>query len=210
VAIVPAAFVFLALGPQIAVVLFMHGSITPVKAQIIGYMLMGFSLGLIPFSAQFLMLRGFYAFEDTKSPFTINIWISATNVVLSSVVFYALKGTNYAHWSIVIMCAIYGIAYCIGLAITAAKLNRRLRGLDGRRIQQTYARLIAAAIPPAAAAFMVALLVTHIVGTAFLGSAVALVAGGGVMAVLFLACARLMRVEEVEQLLGSVRAKFGR
>jgi putative peptidoglycan lipid II flippase len=210
VAIVPAAFVFLALGPQIAVVLFMHGSITLAKAHIIGYMLMAFGLGLIPFSAQFLMLRGFYAFEDTKSPFTINIWISATNVALSSAVYFALQGTDYEHWSIVAMCAVYGIAYCVGLTLTAQKLKSRLRGIDGRRIQQTYVRLIAASVVPAAAAFIVALLVNRMVGQNWFGSAAALVAGGGVLGLLFLACARLMRVEEVEQLLGSVRAKFGR
>jgi putative peptidoglycan lipid II flippase len=48
------------------------------------------------------------------------------------------------------------------------------------------------------------------VGQNWLGSAAALVVGGGVLGVLFLAFARLMRVEEVEQLLGSVRAKLGR
>ena len=210
VAIVPAAFVFLALGPQIAVVLFMHGSITLAKAHIIGYMLMAFGLGLIPFSAQFLMLRGFYAFEDTKSPFTINIWISATNVALSSAVYYALQGSDYEHWSIVAMCAVYGISYCVGLTLTASKLKRRLRGIDGRRIQQTYVRLMAASVIPAAAAFTVALLVGRMVGQDWLGSALALFLGGGVMGVLFLACAKVMRVEEVQQLLGSVRAKFGR
>jgi putative peptidoglycan lipid II flippase len=156
------------------------------------------------------MLRGFYAFEDTKSPFTINIWISAANVALSSAVFYALQGTNYEHWSIVAMCAVYGISYCIGLALTASKLKRRLRGIDGRRIQQTYVRLMAASAVPALAAFTVALLVNRMVGQSWFGSAAALVVGGGVMGVLFLGCAKVMRVEEVEQLLGSVRAKFGR
>jgi putative peptidoglycan lipid II flippase len=210
VAIVPAAFAFLALGPQIAVVLFKHGTITLANAHVIGYMLMAFGLGLIPFSAQFLMLRGFYAFEDTKSPFTINIWISAANVVLSSVAYYALRGTDYAHWSVVVMCAVYGIAYCIGLALTAKKLKTRLRGIDGRRIQRTYVRLMAASTVAAAAAFIVALLVNRMVGQNLLGSTAALIAGGGVLGVLYLACARVMKVEEVEQLLGSVRAKLGR
>jgi hypothetical protein len=39
---------------------------------------------------------------------------------------------------------------------------------------------------------------------------VSLTVGGGMLATLFVLCARLMHVEEVEQLLGSVRAKLGR
>jgi putative peptidoglycan lipid II flippase len=210
VAIVPAAFAFLVLGPQIAVVLFKHGGMSMDNAHIIGYMLSAFGLGLIPFSAQFLMLRGFYAFEDTKSPFTINIWISAANVALSTAVFYALKGGGQERWAVVAMCSVYGVAYCIGLAITARKLTRRLRGLDARRIMQTYTRLIGASAVAAGATFIVALYVNRIVGQSWLGSAVSLTVGGGMLAALFVLCARLMHVEEVEQLLGSVRAKLGR
>ncbi|MEY9904331.1 putative peptidoglycan lipid II flippase [Catenulispora sp. MAP12-49] len=210
VAIVPAAFAFLVLGPQIAVVLFKHGGMSLDNAHIIGYMLSAFGLGLIPFSAQFLMLRGFYAFEDTKSPFTINIWISAANVALSTAVFYALKGGGEERWAVVAMCSVYGIAYCLGLAITAQKLKRRLRGLDGKRIMQTYVRLIGASAVAAGATFIVALYVNRMVGQSWLGSAVSLAVGGGMLATLFVLCARLMHVEEVEQLLGSVRAKLGR
>ncbi|ACU77851.1 integral membrane protein MviN [Catenulispora acidiphila DSM 44928] len=210
VAIVPAAFAFLVLGPQIAVVLFKHGGMSMDNAHIIGYMLSAFGLGLIPFSAQFLMLRGFYAFEDTKSPFTINIWISLANVVLSTAVFFALKGGGEERWAVVAMCSVYGIAYCLGLAITVQKLKRRLRGLDGKRIMQTYVRLIGASAVAAGATFIVALYVNRMVGQSWLGSAAALAVGGGLLATLFVLCSRLMHVEEVEQLLGSVRAKLGR
>ena len=42
----------------------------------LGRMLQAFGLGLIPFSAQYLLLRGFYAFEDTRTPFRMAVWIS--------------------------------------------------------------------------------------------------------------------------------------
>jgi putative peptidoglycan lipid II flippase len=211
VAIVPAAFAFLALGQQIAMVLFMYGSVTADSAHIIGFMLTAFGLGLIPFSAQFLMLRGFYAFEDTRSPFTINIWIAAANVAMSSGVYYGLKHTKYERWSVVIMCAVYGVAYCIGLVITAAKLKRRLRGLEGGRIMQTYVRLTASGAVAGGSAYVVAAYVTHMFGgSSRVGAYVGLIVGGGILGIMFLLCARLMKVEEVEQLLGSLRRKLGR
>lgn len=211
VAIVPAAFAFLALGQQIAMVLFMYGSVTADSAHIIGFMLTAFGLGLIPFSAQFLMLRGFYAFEDTRTPFTINIWIAAANVAMSSGVYYGVKHTKYERWAVVIMCAVYGVAYCIGLVITAAKLKRRLHGLEGGRIMQTYVRLTASAAVAAASAYVIAAYVTHVFGGGSrIGAYVGLLLGGGILGVMFLLCARLMKVEEVEQLLGSLRRKLGR
>jgi putative peptidoglycan lipid II flippase len=108
------------------------------------------------------------------------------------------------------MCFVYGVSYCIGVLITAQKLKRRLHGLDGKRITQTYVRLIAASAVAAGAAFVVALYVNRTIGQTWLGSAAALLAGGTILGALFLVCSRLMRVEEVEQLLGSVRAKLGR
>ena len=67
VAIVPCAFAFLALGVPMAALLYAGSGAE--GAQGIGYVLMAFGLGLIPYSAQYVMLRGFYAYEDTRTPF---------------------------------------------------------------------------------------------------------------------------------------------
>lgn len=68
VAIVPVAFMFVALGIPMCTLLF--GSSSVEAAQSMGYVLMAFGLGLIPFSVQYVVLRGFYAYEDTRTPST--------------------------------------------------------------------------------------------------------------------------------------------
>ena len=54
-------------------------------AHYIGLVTAAFALGLPAFSAQYVALRGFYAFEDTRTPFLLQVAIAATNVVLALV-----------------------------------------------------------------------------------------------------------------------------
>ena len=81
VAIVPAAFAFLALGVPMCTLL--YSSSGEAGARNIGYMLMAFGLGLIPYSVQYVVLRGFYAYEDTRTPFYNTVIVAAVNAAAS-------------------------------------------------------------------------------------------------------------------------------
>lgn len=208
VAIVPASFAFVALGPQMAVVLFLHGSSMDVtKAHAIGYMLMALGLGMIPFSAQYLMVRGFYAFEDTRTPFFLAFWIGVVNVILDLVSYEALKGSR---WQVTAMCAANGVAYLIGVRLTARRLSERIGGLDGDRVLRTYVRLTVAAVPATIVAFVIGYGVNGMAGQAFFGSLLALLLGGAGLVGVFLVIARQMRIAEVDTMIGTVRARIGR
>lgn len=129
VIIVPAAFFFLAFGPQIAQLLFAHGAANTAATVPLGHMLQAFGLGLIPFSAQYLLLRGFYAFEDTRTPFRMAVWISGINIALATACHLLLP----PRWAVTGMAAAYALSYAIGLLLTALRLRRRTEGLlDGR------------------------------------------------------------------------------
>ena len=39
--------------------------------------------GLIPFSVYFILLRGWYSMEDTRTPFYLSLVLNTINVVLS-------------------------------------------------------------------------------------------------------------------------------
>lgn len=208
VAIVPCGFAFVAFGQQIAALLFEHGATNATMARNLGYMLMAFGLGLIPFSAQYLMLRGFYAYEDTKSPFVIAAWISAINSVLSLASYGLLHTTK---WAVTGMCVAYVISYSVGMLLTGAKLSRKLRGIDATRIVRTHAKLGAASALAALVGGPVAFEITRALPASPLFSSVAsLAVGGGLFVGLFLVVSRKMRIEEVDSLLSTVRARFGR
>jgi putative peptidoglycan lipid II flippase len=85
VVIVPAAFLFLAPGPHMSVLLFAHGAADAASAQPLGHMLQAFGLGLIPFSAQ-----------DTRTPFFMASWIATVNIVLATAHHWVLP----ARWAV--------------------------------------------------------------------------------------------------------------
>jgi len=201
---VPASFLFVALGPQIAVLLFAYHNVSVGQAYNIGYMLMAFGLGLIPFSAQYLLLRGFYAFEDTKTPFTLNVWISAVYGLGSLACYYVLP----ARWAVVGMAAMYAIGYAVGLQLTARKLSRKLHGIDGRRVWRTYVRLCFAALIAAIPTYLIGQAVTAGIGQGRISSALGLAAGGAAFAGIFLLIARKMRLDEVDAMLATVRGRL--
>jgi putative peptidoglycan lipid II flippase len=202
VVIVPCAFFFLVFGPQIAALMFGHGAAGASAALPCGRMLQAFGLGLIPYSAQYLLLRGFFAFEDTRTPFWMAVWISGIDIVLATVCHQLLP----VRWAVTGMAAAYAVSYGVGLLITAAVLRRRLEGrLDGKRLVRTYGKLGVAALAAAAAGWGAA----HATGGA-LGPGLTtgvraapmaeLAVGGVVRAALFLLLARVMRVGELGSL----------
>ncbi|MEU8926584.1 murein biosynthesis integral membrane protein MurJ [Kitasatospora sp. NPDC048545] len=192
VVIVPAAFFFVAFGPQIAQLLFAHGAADAAATVPLGHMLQAFGLGLVPFSAQYLLLRGFYAFEDTCTPFRMALWISGMNIVLAVVCHLLLP----PRWAVTGMAAAYALSYAVGLLLTALRLRKRTEGLlDGRRICRTYAKLTASSTCAGATGWLIARLCSH-----NLTSVASLAAGGIAMALLFILLARLLRVGELRSL----------
>ncbi|MFJ6720789.1 murein biosynthesis integral membrane protein MurJ [Streptomyces sp. NPDC091259] len=205
VAIVPCAFAFLALGVPMSTLLYAgSGAAT---AQNIGYILMAFGLGLIPYSVQYVVLRGFYAYEDTRTPFYNTVIVAAVNAGVSALAFFALP----ERWAVVGMGAAYGLGYTVGVGVAWRRLRARLGGdLDGAHVMRTYTRLIGACVPAAVVAGAAAYGVTQWLGSGALGSLAALVAGFIALAAVFLAAAKRMRVEELNAMVGMVRGRLGR
>ncbi|WP_447038562.1 murein biosynthesis integral membrane protein MurJ [Streptomyces sp. DSM 118878] len=204
VAIVPCAFAFLALGVPMATLLYAgSGS----GAQNIGYTLMAFGLGLIPYSVQYVVLRGFYAYEDTRTPFYNTVIVAAVNAAASALCFFVLP----ARWAVVGMGAAYGLAYVVGVGVAWRRLRVRLGGdLDGAQVARTYTRLIGASLPAALVGGAVGFAILRTMGTGALGSLVALVTGGVALIGVFFVAARKMRIAELNSMVGMVRGRLGR
>ncbi|MEU4652844.1 murein biosynthesis integral membrane protein MurJ [Streptomyces sp. NPDC023723] len=198
VVIVPAAFLFLALGPQISSLLFAHGAADAASARPLGYMLQAFGLGLIPFSAQYLLLRGFYAFEDTRTPFFMAAWIAGVNIALATACHLLLP----ARWAVVGMAGAYTLSYVAGLALTAYLLRKKMGGrIDDGGLRRTYLKLLCAACPAAGLGWAAARACAGL-GDGTWPTAVALAAGALATALAYLLLARLLKVNELRRLPG--------
>ncbi|MFD4522494.1 murein biosynthesis integral membrane protein MurJ [Streptomyces sp. NPDC058470] len=200
VVIVPAGFLFLALGPQISTLLFAHGATNAASAQPLGQMLQAFGLGLIPFSAQYLLLRAFYAFEDTRTPFLMAAWIAVVNLALATACHLLLP----ARWAVTGMAAAYALSYVSGLALTAWLLRKKLGSRidnDGA-LRRTYAKLVLAAAVAGVVGWGTARACADTLDTGTWGTALTLAAGTATMALAYLLLARLLRISELRSLPG--------
>ncbi|MEU9995595.1 murein biosynthesis integral membrane protein MurJ [Streptomyces sp. NPDC050848] len=205
VAIVPVAFAFLALGVPMCTLLYASSGVQ--AAQSMGFILMAFGLGLIPYSVQYVVLRGFYAYEDTRTPFYNTVIVAAVNAAASAACYFVLP----AQWAVVGMAASYGLAYAVGVGVAWRRLRNRLGGdLDGTHIMRTYARLCLASLPAAIVAGAVGFGLLKVLGEGALGSLVALLVGGAVLLGVFFVAAKRMRIAELNSMVGMVRGRLGR
>ncbi|MCQ8774639.1 murein biosynthesis integral membrane protein MurJ [Streptomyces telluris] len=206
VAIVPCAFAFLALGVPMSTLMFSGGSGTG-GATNIGFILMAFGLGLIPYSAQYVILRGFYAYEDTRTPFYNTLIVSAA-FAASAVLSYLVLPSR---WAVAGMAFSYGLGYAVGVGVAWRRLRTRLGGdLDGSRVVRTYARLAGACIPAALVGGAAAYGITQVLGQGVPGSLASLTGGGLVLLGVFYLAAKRMRIEELTAMVGMVRGRLGR
>ena len=205
VAIVPISFGFVALGIPMCTLMF--GASGTSEATNMGFMLMAFGLGLIPYSVQYVVLRAFYAYEDTRTPFYNTVIVAAVNAGASALCFFLLP----PRWAVAGMAASYGLAYAIGVGVAWSRLRKRLGGdLDGARVLRTYARLGIASVPAALLSGAACYGIGHTLGQGVSGSLASLLGGGVVLLGVFYVAARRMRIEELNGMVGMVRGRLGR
>ncbi len=201
VGVVVAAAALVALGPELTGLLFDSPKVTTEGARYIGVVAAAFALGLPAFSAQYVALRGFYAFEDTRTPFLLQLAVAGTNIVLALAAYAVLP----LRWRMAGVALAYSLTYVGGLALSTAVLRRRTGGLDGHAVVRHYVRLLVAAVPAGVLGWAVARGVDRLAGDGRPATFAALVAGGVVVLAVYAALARALRVRELTDLLARVR-----
>lgn len=206
IVIVPATVVFLALAGPISGILFGHGK-NPGDASLITWTLMAFAVGLIPFTVQFVCLRTYYALEDTRTPFLLQILIAGLNMV-GAIVLVGL--TTSTVWVAPALGLAYSLAYLVGVLVSWQMLRRVIPGLNGSTLVQHIVRLgIGSAVGGVAAYFLSAWL-TGAIGNHLVANIVSCITGGVLILVSYLVVGKLLKVRELANLGELVRSRFGR
>ncbi len=152
VLIVPIAAILAVNGAAIAVLLFGYGAALPQQAAVMGVIVTVFMTGLPAFTLFYVLLRGFYALEDTRTPFYVTVAFSAVMLALAFPLFDAMSGGGT---QVAALALAYSLAYWIGLVIAWILLARRLGSLEsGRTVWALLRTLTAGGL--AAAAMVVA------------------------------------------------------
>lgn len=204
VLIVPAAIALMALGPQIAVAAFAHFRVSVTDAVYIGYVLAAFAPGLIGFSVFQLMLRVFYACQDTRSPALIAVLRVAVMGSIDAAAFVLLPPA----WIVVGMGLGYSVSYYVAAAASGLVLRRRLGGIDGRRVLATLLRLLGAALPGGLFAYAMALIFTRALEIGPVTSLFAILTGATGGGLLYVLLAIRLGIGEVQTVLALLRRRM--
>jgi putative peptidoglycan lipid II flippase len=204
IAMIPAAAGYVVLAVPIASLL-AHGAAAN-EGPDVARTLAAFSLGLPFFSAFQLLTRTLYATGDARTPALVNIGVGVVNVGVDLLVIYAL------HLGVAGLAFGHAASYVFGSIALFAVVHRRLGGADDRRIGRTLAKTLVAALVTAAAAAGAAALVAAVLDVNRVVPRLVQVAVAVAVGVLvFLACARIVAIQEVDEvkeaLLASVRRR---
>ena len=191
-----------ALGAPTAMVI-ARGSLQ--QAESLGLIIAAMVVGLVPFSANYLLQRVFYAYEDARTPFFVQIpqvLITAAGVLAASQLEsqHIVAGIGAAM-------SVGNIAACV---LSAILLRRRIGGLGLGGIVAAHVKFAVAGLVAGSAGWGLLTLVGHSPWSHSLGALVTIVWIGVVMLVIYLGICWILRVRELRDLQSTVRAKLKR
>lgn len=204
VATVPSAIAFLAFAGAISTLLF-SGS-TRADAGQIGLVLAAFSLGLVPYSAQLLLLRGFYAFEDTRTPVLINLITTSLSISLCFISGAVLP----LKWVTVGLAIALGVGNLLGTVITLKLLGKVVGRFNYRLLLASHLRLTFISLFAGAPAVTLYLMMEKIMGSSLVAIGINLATSAAVMGTLYLIFGHLFKVTEINSLRVKVVQRLGR
>lgn len=186
---IPASFGFLALARPIIGALLQHGQFDAAAADNTSRALAGLSIGLAAYSVYLFTLRGFYAHQDTRTPFFVNCIQVAINVVLA----FALVGP----FDVLGLGLSFAISYLVAGVFALYLLQIKVPAFPARRVIGELGRTTAAG----AAMGLVVWAVSRTVGDDDgAGAALRLLVGTAVGVLVYLGGLTLLRSPEVGQL----------
>ena len=137
---VPSAVAFLLFGSLITQSIFI--GIPDEDSRYIGYVLSALSFGLVAFSINLILIRGFNAFEDTKTQVVSILVINIFSVAMSYFSLYFLKN----QWVTVGLGVAFSVSYLIGLLVTLGLLKKHVGKLALTEFLGQHIRLLTASL----------------------------------------------------------------
>ena len=187
--IVPASVGLVALAEPIVGLLYERGNFTARDTALVADLLVAYSVGLLAYSAYFLLVRAFYSRQNTRVPALLNVGLFLLYAALA----YGLSRTPLGVAGVALA---YSATSAVFALFGLAAMRREVGRLGVRRLLLSGARIFAAG----AAMYAVAWGGTAIFGTGsdLLGRAFIVAAVGGASLAVYLGAALLLKTEELK------------
>lgn len=193
IATVPIMIGCFVLGTHLTRLLFPVNSLETGDA--IGYVMIAMMVGLPAYGAYYVAQRAFFAMEDAKTPFYLQLVNTGIAAAVALVCLWV--PSEFRAVGVALGQALSNIAAAL---VAVAWLGRRLEGLPLAGVVRTTVRVVVASVPAALVAWGVVVIGEQF-GSSRVVSAGALVIGGSLFVLLYVAAARRMRVREIDSVL---------
>jgi putative peptidoglycan lipid II flippase len=193
-ATIPASLGLLVLARPLVGALLQHGQFDADAADTTARALAGFSIGLAGFSIYLFTLRGFYAHNDTRTPFVVNTAENLINIALA-VVFVRW-------WDVAGLGLAFGLAYLVSAVWALRILARKVGQFELRPLVVGLVPIVLAAVVMAQITWLISRRVGADEGV---GAWVRCGVGGVTGVVTFIGLAGILGVPEIRSLAARVR-----
>jgi putative peptidoglycan lipid II flippase len=213
---IPSACGLVILGKPIIALLYQRGAFTALDTQMVAAALIGWSIGLVGYSAIKVLSPAFYAMDDPRTPMLVSI----VSIVINAVGDYFFKTWlsgygvtpetpyGYGHAGLALSTSCVALINFFALIYF---MRRRLKRLEGRQIFSSFIRIsLASAALSVTSYFTYTSLVQRLGEQGFkihvIETFVPIMTGG----LVFLIAARLLRVRELNQAVEAIASRLRR
>lgn len=202
--IIPSAVFLLVSGPWIGALLYGYGASSAAQGAALGGVASMFALGLPAFSLFYVLLRSYYAQENTKTPFMINLGFNALHIIIGFTLFSLMPtGLQVAGLALG-----YSVSYVITCTLTWRRVGKRVPEIHKNGHLRLLVRVTAASFFSALLAYVIVrLTITNQSELSALRIGLAIGILAGVFSITYLGLAKLLRISEVTTVLALVRRK---
>ena len=203
--IVPCAGLLILSGTNAGALLYGHGVSTAQQGASVGFIAGMFALGLPGFSMFYALIRSYYAREDTRTPFFINLAFNVLYVGLGYT-FFMLFTTTF---KVAGLGLAYALGYNIVCFITWRMVNKNTPQFQSRSILKMLVRVvIATLIAVTVAAIIHYFAFNPFVATTSTGAIIRLVSDVLITLIVFIGLAHVFHIREVKQVLMLIRRSW--
>lgn len=212
----PSACGLIILGEPIVRLIYEGGKFNATSTSMTAAALAGYSIGLTGYAAIKILSPAFYALNDAKTPMIISLVSIGVNLLGSYFLRELLSGYGvteatphgYGHVGVALATSLVALVNFFALALI---LRGRIKRLNGRDIIFSFLKIAAASAVMSAAAYASYHLILSAYGSATLIlKLIEALVPIGIGAISFVIAAKLLKVAELEQAIGTIRRKFAR
>jgi putative peptidoglycan lipid II flippase len=197
---------FMLAGP-IASLLFGYGAADAEQINQLGIVARIFALAILPFTVYYILLRGWYAMEDTRTPFYLAVVLNIINIGFAIGLFQLVDAGAQQIYA---LAAAFVIAYWAILVVGWPLLARRFGGLDTPRTVWTIVRVVLASLVALAVAVAAIPLTQYEAGDTKIAALIDVAFLALVVLVVYAAAVWLFRIGEAKDLTQLVASRLRR